>query len=191
MQGVLSLAGRLLHGGPAGSDCCPGVASQLAAQLFLTQLSPFILPPGNYELALGALTGAGMFVGCVVAGRIVTLSGGAKARGAQIRDVLTQFITVATVLGIGAFCCLLLCCCCALLPCAPVCCCAGLPCGCCSLLLCAAAPGKPKVHNVPQSAAPPPAIAVATGYFSYGSVATLLSIYAAYVVSSCVRFMQC
>ncbi|KAI7838328.1 hypothetical protein COHA_007897 [Chlorella ohadii] len=77
----------------------------------------------NYELALGALTGAGMFVGCVVAGRIVTLSGGAKARGAQIRDVLTQFITVATVLGI-----------------------------------------------------------VATGYFSYGSVATLLSIYAAYVV---------
>lgn len=78
---------------------------------------------GNYELALGALTGAGMFVGCVVAGRIVTLSGGAKARGAQIRDVLTQFITVATVLGI-----------------------------------------------------------VATGYFSYGSVASLLSIYAAYVV---------
>jgi sodium/potassium/calcium exchanger 6 len=78
---------------------------------------------GNYELALGALTGAGMFVGCVVAGRIVTLSGGAKARGAQIRDVLTQFITVVTVLGI-----------------------------------------------------------IATGYFSYGSVATLLSIYAAYVV---------
>lgn len=43
-----------------------------------------------------------MFVGCVVAGRIVTLSGGAKARGAQIRDVLAQFIAVATVTGIGA-----------------------------------------------------------------------------------------
>ncbi len=52
---------------------------------------------GNYPLALGALTGGSMFVGCVVAGRIVTLSGGVRSRGAQIRDVLTQFIAVATV----------------------------------------------------------------------------------------------
>lgn len=73
--------------------------SNLQSNLRTTHSTSFA---GNYELALGALTGAGMFVGCVVAGRIVTLSGGAKARGAQIRDVLTQFITVATVLGIGA-----------------------------------------------------------------------------------------
>ena len=57
---------------------------------------------GNYPLALGSLTGAAMFVGCVVAGRIVTLSGGVRARGAQIRDVLCQLIAVATVTGIGA-----------------------------------------------------------------------------------------
>lgn len=50
---------------------------------------------------MGALTGAGMFVGAVVAGRIVTLSGGVRARGAQLRDIATQFITVAVVTGIG------------------------------------------------------------------------------------------
>jgi uncharacterized ion transporter superfamily protein YfcC len=53
---------------------------------------------------MGALTGAGMFVGCVVAGRIVTLSGGVRARGAQVRDIATQFITVAVVTGIGKGC---------------------------------------------------------------------------------------
>jgi hypothetical protein len=53
---------------------------------------------------MGALTGAGMFVGCVVAGRIVTLSGGVRARGAQVRDIATQFITVAVVTGIGKRC---------------------------------------------------------------------------------------
>lgn len=52
-------------------------------------------------MALGALTGAGMFVGCVVAGRIVTLNGGAKARWAQIRDVSCYLLAVATVMGIS------------------------------------------------------------------------------------------
>lgn len=52
---------------------------------------------GNYPLALGALTGGTLFVGCVVAGRIVTVSGGVRSRGAQIRDVLTQFIAIAVV----------------------------------------------------------------------------------------------
>jgi sodium/potassium/calcium exchanger 6 len=53
------------------------------------------------RLALGALTGASMFVACVVAGRIVSLGGGAKARGAQLRDVLCLGIAVAVVTGIG------------------------------------------------------------------------------------------
>ncbi|PSC70482.1 sodium calcium exchanger [Micractinium conductrix] len=78
---------------------------------------------GDYQLAMGALTGAGMFVGAVVAGRIVTLNGGVRARPAQIRDIATQFLTVAVVTGI-----------------------------------------------------------VASGSFTYASVATLLSIYGAYVV---------
>lgn len=56
---------------------------------------------GNSPLALGALTGGSMFVGCVVAGRIVTLNGGVRSRGAQIRDVMTQFLAVATVTIIG------------------------------------------------------------------------------------------
>ncbi len=58
-------------------------------------------PAGEYQLAMGALTGAGMFVGAVVAGRIITLSGGVRARGAQLRDIGTQLITVAVVMGIG------------------------------------------------------------------------------------------
>ena len=103
-------------------------------------------PAGDYQLAMGALTGAGMFVGAVVAGRIVTLNGGVRARPAQvgadgrvhsevgrgggaksqvflcpplflpspsphacpalpavaqIRDIATQFLTVAVVTGIG------------------------------------------------------------------------------------------
>lgn len=52
---------------------------------------------GETRLALGALTGAGMFVGFVVGGRIVTISGGVKARGAQIRDILFQSLAVAAV----------------------------------------------------------------------------------------------
>lgn len=43
-----------------------------------------------------------MFVGCVVAGRIVTLSGGVRCRGAQVRDVATQLLVVLTVGCIGA-----------------------------------------------------------------------------------------
>ena len=64
-----------------------------------------LLPPlpgaGNYRLAMGALTGAGMFVGAVVAGRIITLNGGVRARGAQLRDISSQFITVLVVIIIG------------------------------------------------------------------------------------------
>lgn len=60
---------------------------------------------GNYPLALGSLTGGAMFVGCVVAGRIVTLNKGVSARGAQIRDVASLLIAVTTVTAIGERCC--------------------------------------------------------------------------------------
>jgi len=56
---------------------------------------------GNYPLALGSLTGGIMFVGCIVAGRIITTSGGVRSRGAQIRDVLAQLVAVAAVTGVG------------------------------------------------------------------------------------------
>ena len=41
----------------------------------------------GYQLSLGALTGAGMFVGTVVAGVVMLIAGGVKARGALIRDL--------------------------------------------------------------------------------------------------------
>lgn len=52
---------------------------------------------GNYLMALGALTGSTMFVGCVVAGKIITEHGGVKSRAAQIRDVLMQLVAVGFV----------------------------------------------------------------------------------------------
>lgn len=48
----------------------------------------------KFDLSLGALTGAGMFVNCFVAGFIIIVSGGAKCRGATIRDVAAYIITV-------------------------------------------------------------------------------------------------
>lgn len=57
---------------------------------------------GNTRLALGALTGAGMFVGCVVAGRIVTANDGVRARAAQLRDILCFGAATAVVMGTGA-----------------------------------------------------------------------------------------
>ena len=56
---------------------------------------------GHYHLALGALTGGSMFVGCVVAGRIIVTSDGVKCRGAQIRDVMMQFMAVALIVAIS------------------------------------------------------------------------------------------
>jgi len=41
----------------------------------------------GYRLALGSLTGAGMFVGTVVAGAVIYVGNGAKAKGALLRDV--------------------------------------------------------------------------------------------------------
>ena len=52
----------------------------------------------KFNLSLGALTGAGMFVNCFVAGWIILISGGARCRGATIRDVTTYFLTIFGVL---------------------------------------------------------------------------------------------
>lgn len=52
---------------------------------------------GNSNLAMGSLIGSVMFVGCVVAGRIVSLSDGIKSRAAQIRDILALCIAVVCV----------------------------------------------------------------------------------------------
>lgn len=57
---------------------------------------------GNYPLALGALSGSIMFVGCVVAGRIITINDGVRSRGAQIRDVLAQLVAVLVVAALVA-----------------------------------------------------------------------------------------
>lgn len=53
--------------------------------------------PTGYRLALGALTGAGMFVGTCVAGAVTLVADGAKCRGALLRDVSAYFLTVVLV----------------------------------------------------------------------------------------------
>ena len=57
---------------------------------------------GHFDLALGSLVGSLMFVGCVVAGRIISLRGRAglkelRCKAAQVRDVLALAISVACV----------------------------------------------------------------------------------------------
>ena len=56
----------------------------------------------GYLLALGALTGAGMFVGTVVAGAVVVAAGGAKAKGALLRDVMAYLVTCGLVVAVLA-----------------------------------------------------------------------------------------
>jgi len=56
-------------------------------------------PQNGYLLSLGALTGAAMFIGCVVAGFVIMANKGVPCRGALVRDVLAQFITAAVVLA--------------------------------------------------------------------------------------------
>ena len=54
-------------------------------------------PAGGYRLSLGALTGAAMFIGCVVAGSIMISGGGVVCRGALVRDVVMMMLTVLVV----------------------------------------------------------------------------------------------
>lgn len=51
----------------------------------------------GYKLSLGALTGASMFVGCVVAGIVIVIAEGVTCRGALVRDVAALAITVGVV----------------------------------------------------------------------------------------------
>jgi len=54
---------------------------------------------GGYRLALGALTGAGMFVGTVVTGAVMVSSqGDTKAKGALMRDVVAYALACGLVL---------------------------------------------------------------------------------------------
>jgi solute carrier family 24 (sodium/potassium/calcium exchanger), member 6 len=52
----------------------------------------------GYLMSLGALTGAAMFIGTVVAGMIVLISDGVPCRGALVRDVTALMMTAVIVL---------------------------------------------------------------------------------------------
>ncbi len=54
-------------------------------------------PKEGYLMSLGALTGAGMFVGTVVAGIVIVVADGVKCRGALVRDLLMFLITLVAV----------------------------------------------------------------------------------------------
>ncbi|KAJ8599873.1 hypothetical protein CTAYLR_010367 [Chrysophaeum taylorii] len=54
----------------------------------------------GYRLALGALTGAGMFVGTVVAGGVMVVGDGAKAKGALLRDVSAYLFACTIIVGV-------------------------------------------------------------------------------------------
>jgi Ca2+/Na+ antiporter len=57
-------------------------------------------PQEGYQMSLGALTGAGMFVGTVVAGVVIVIADGVKCRGALVRDLGMFVITLAVVYAI-------------------------------------------------------------------------------------------
>lgn len=54
-------------------------------------------PATGYQMSLGALTGAGMFVGTVVAGIVIVIADGVKCRGALVRDLLMFILTLGVV----------------------------------------------------------------------------------------------
>jgi sodium/potassium/calcium exchanger 6 len=51
----------------------------------------------GYKLALGALTGAAMVIGCVVSASVVLVAGGVPCRGALVRDVTALTVAVLVV----------------------------------------------------------------------------------------------
>lgn len=85
------------------ADCCVAVTF-LALGNGAPDVSSTILAikSGDYNLSLGALTGAGMFVGTVVAGACIITANGAKCRGALIRDVLGYAVTILLMLCVLA-----------------------------------------------------------------------------------------
>jgi len=54
-------------------------------------------PTNGYKLSLGALTGAGMFIGTVVAGLVIVTAGGVPCRGALVRDLVFFVLAIALV----------------------------------------------------------------------------------------------
>ena len=58
---------------------------------------------GKFYLALGSAIGSVMFVGCVVAGRLISINSGVKSRGAQIRDIVALLLAVIAILVICTF----------------------------------------------------------------------------------------
>jgi len=54
-------------------------------------------PQNGYHISLGALTGSGMFIGCVVAGVVIVTAEGVNCRGALVRDVCALMVTVLVV----------------------------------------------------------------------------------------------
>ena len=54
-------------------------------------------PQEGYQMSLGALTGAGMFVGTVVAGVVIVIADGVKCRGALVRDLFMFIVTLISV----------------------------------------------------------------------------------------------
>jgi sodium/potassium/calcium exchanger 6 len=54
-------------------------------------------PTNGYKMSLGALTGAAMFIGTVVAATVIIAAGGVPCRGALVRDVCMFIITIMVV----------------------------------------------------------------------------------------------
>jgi sodium/potassium/calcium exchanger 6 len=54
-------------------------------------------PEDGYQMSLGALTGAGMFVSTVIAGIVIMTADGVKCRGALVRDVIMYMFTIGLV----------------------------------------------------------------------------------------------
>jgi len=54
-------------------------------------------PAEGYQMSMGALTGAGMFVGTVVSGIVIVIADGVKCRGALVRDLFMFVLTLLVV----------------------------------------------------------------------------------------------
>jgi len=60
-------------------------------------ISAILSSPDGYLLSLGALTGAGMFVSCVVTSLVILHSDGVACRGALVRDISALAVCVVIV----------------------------------------------------------------------------------------------
>jgi sodium/potassium/calcium exchanger 6 len=58
----------------------------------------FAIRSGQVQLSAGALTGAALFVQCIVAAELVQMGGGVKCAGAMYRDVSVYCLSIVSVL---------------------------------------------------------------------------------------------